>query len=273
MNWQTKIEIPASDWKIGYDDRILLLGSCFSDEMASRLTARGFSITANPMGTMYNPCSVSACLEHHEIQLIQHDGLWHSMLHHGSFSSPDYDRTMTNCIASLHRAATAFAEATVVVVTFGTAWVYEQDGQIVANCHKLPASCFTRRRLTVEEVVRLWQPIVLAHPEKHFLFTVSPIRHRQDGYHANQLSKGILLEAEDRLVSALPNASYFPSYEILLDELRDYRFYADDMLHPSKQAADYIFERFTETYMTKETCNRMNQLHAIWLRQQHRPLH
>ena len=159
-------------------------------------------------------------------------------------------------------------EASTVVVTFGTAWVYEMGGKVVANCHKLPANRFTRRCLTVNEIVEMWQPIVASMPDKHWIFTVSPIRHVKDGLHANQISKAILLQAVDQL-----GQSYFPSYEIMMDELRDYRFYAEDMVHPSAVAVEYIWQRFVDTYMNKDTQTEMRVLNQLWRDNQHRMLH
>jgi hypothetical protein len=176
----------------------------------------------------------------------------------------------------------ALQQASVVIVTFGTAWVYEYEGEVVANCHKLPANRFIRRRLTVNEIVDMWQPIIASMPDKHWIFTVSPIRHIKDGLHENQVSKAILLQAVDRLISMslsynlsteTLHCSYFPSYEIMLDELRDYRFYAEDMVHPSAVAVDYIWQRFVETYMTTDTQQEMRILHQLWRDRHHRFLH
>ena len=152
----------------------------------------------------------------------------------------------------------------------------------MANCHKLPANRFVRRRLTVDEIVNMWQPIIASMPDKHWIFTVSPIRHVKDGLHENQISKAILLQAVDRLISMslsynlsteTLHCSYFPSYEIMLDELRDYRFYAEDMVHPSAVAVDYIWQRFVETYMTTDTQQEMRILHQLWRDRHHRFLH
>ena len=161
-----------------------------------------------------------------------------------------------------------------MIITFGTAWVYEQDGVVVANCHKIPADRFTRRRLTVNEIVSAWQPIISANPDKHFIFTVSPIRHIKDGLHENQLSKATLLLAIAQLAdNQSVSIDYFPSYEILLDELRDYRFYADDMLHPSSVAVNYIWERFVSAYMSAATQQEMHPLHQLYLDRHHTLLH
>ena len=190
------------------------------------------------------------------------------MMHHGTFSGKDKAAVQARCLDGYERLQRALKEATTVIVTFGTAWVYEMDGQVVANCHKLPANRFTRRCLAVDEIVEMWQPIVASMPDKHWIFTVSPIRHVKDGLHANQVSKAILLQAVDEL-----GQSYFPSYEIMMDELRDYRFYAEDMVHPSQVAVEYIWQRFVETYMTEDTRGEMRTLHQLWQDCHHRFLH
>ena len=284
MKLYTSVEITPSARKIGYGDKILLLGSCFADNIGAKLNEHYFQATINPLGTLYNPASIAlaltdTCFPITDSQIIYHNGLWHSMLHHGSFSSVDKVEMMARCQQSRAELQQALHEATTVIVTFGTAWVYEMDGKVVANCHKLPANRFTRRCLTVNEIVDIWKPIVQNTSEKHWIFTVSPIRHIKDGLHTNQVSKGILLQAVDELMKISSQqgtsvlASYFPSYEIMLDELRDYRFFAEDMVHPSSVAVDYIWQRFVETYMTMDTQNEMRTLHQLWRDRQHRFLH
>lgn len=279
MKLYTSVDIAPSEKKIGYDDKILLLGSCFADNIGAKFCEYYFQTTINPFGTLYNPASIATTLNHsiqpsttlnHSIQpfTIHHNGLWHSMMHHGSFSHPDKDVLIARCEESQTLLRTALRDATTIIVTFGTSWVYEMDGFVVANCHKLPADRFVRRCLTVQEIVDVWLPIIQAMPDKHWIFTVSPIRHVKDGLHANQVSKAILLQAVDEL-----GQSYFPSYEIMLDELRDYRFYAEDMVHPSQVAVDYIWQRFVDTYMTADTQGEMRTLHQLWLDRQHRFLH
>ena len=273
MKLYTSVEITPSARKIGYGDKILLLGSCFADSIGAKLNEHYFQATINPLGTLYNPASIAlsltdTCFPITDSQIIYHNGLWHSMLHHGSFSSVDKVEMMARCQQSRAELQQALHEATTVIVTSGTAWVYEMDGKVVANCHKLPANRFTRRCLTVNEIVDIWKPIVQNTSEKHWIFTVSPIRHIKDGLHANQISKAILLQAVERL-----GHSYFPSYEIMLDELRDYRFYAEDMVHPSSVAVEYIWQRFVETYMTIDTQKEMRMLNQLWRDRQHRFLH
>ncbi len=265
---QTIVDIQPSEWKIGYEDKVLMLGSCFSDEIGAQMQQRYLQVTCNPFGTLYNPLSIAHALTMTEVpELVEHDGLWHSMAHHGSFSRASNEEAEQAVRASIKTMQQALNEASVVIVTFGTAWVYEMNGEIVGNCHKLPERCFVRRRLTVEEIVDAWKPILEKYSDKHWLFTVSPIRHIKDGLHENQLSKATLLLSVEQL------GDYFPSYEIMLDELRDYRFYADDLVHPSSLAVTYIWERFVDTYCTNQTKNELVLQHKRWKHEHHRLLH
>ena len=286
MKLQTIVDIKPSEWKIGYGDKILMLGSCFSDEIGRQMEERKMAVTCNPFGTLYNPLSIANAIQtsavSHQPSVVFYDGLWHSMAHHGSFSRATREEAEKAVAESIETMQRALEEATVVIVTFGTAWVYElsaishQPSVIVGNCHKMPEKWFRRRRLTVEEIVEAWQPILAQYPDKRWLFTVSPIRHVRDGLHENQVSKATLLMAVERLVESQKSkveSSYFPSYEIVMDELRDYRFYADDLVHPSSMAVDYIWERFCETFCTSQTINAMHIAHKEWKFAHHRPLH
>ena len=288
---QTIVDTIPSERKIGYEDKILMLGSCFSDEIGEQMKQRNMSVTCNPFGTLYNPLSIANAIHssfvHCTSYIVPHDGLWHSMMHHGSFSRPTREEAEEAVKASIETMQNALQEATVGIVTFGTAWIYEMNGEIVGNCHKLPADRFTRRRLTVEEIVEAWQPIIERYLDKHWIFTVSPIRHIKDGLHENQLSKATLLMAIEHLTAEggltversysgaviQRSVQYFDSYEILLDELRDYRFYADDLVHPSSLAVNYIWERFVDTFCTSQTRNEMIIQHKRWKFEHHRPLH
>ena len=277
MKLQTIVDIEPSAWKIGYEDRILMVGSCFSDEIGAQMQERYLNVTCNPFGTLYNPLSIAQALTMTDTpELIEHDGLWHSMAHHGAFSRATKEEAEQAVRASIETMQKALKEATVVIITFGTAWVYEMNGAIVGNCHKLPESCFNRRRLSVEEIVAAWKPILAQCPDKKWLFTVSPIRHIRDGLHENQISKATLLQAVEQLVlNSSPSPAtrrYFPSYEIMLDELRDYRFYADDLVHPSSLAVNYIWERFVECFCTNQTKNELVLQHKRWKHEHHIPI-
>ncbi len=276
MKLQTIVDIAPSNRKIGYEDSILMIGSCFADSIGEQMEQRNLRVTCNPFGTLYNPLSIAQALTMTDMpELIEHDGLWHSMAHHGSFSRADRNEAEQVIRASIETMQKALREATVVIVTFGTAWVYEWKGErVVGNCHKLPESNFTRRRLTAEEIVAAWKPLLKRYSDKHWVFTVSPIRHIKDGLHENQLSKATLLQAVENLTGeAGLTADYFASFEIMLDELRDYRFYADDLVHPSSLAVNYIWERFVDTFCTPQTKNEMNIQHKRWQFEHHRPLH
>ena len=283
MKLYTSVDIAPSPKKIAYNDKILLLGSCFADNIGTKFGEYYFQTTVNPYGTLYNPASIAKAISGigngvSDIGFVEHNGLWHSLSHHGSFSLADKEDLVRACEQSRVQLREALQQASIMIITFGTAWVYEYEDKVVANCHKLPANRFVRRRMTVDEIVEIWQPILAAMPDKHWIFTVSPIRHVKDGLHENQISKAILLQAVDRLTakqldSPIGGLSYFPSYEIMLDELRDYRFYAEDMVHPSAVAVDYIWQRFVDTYMTADTQNEMRTLHQLWRDRHHRFLH
>ena len=272
---QTIVDIKPSEWKIGYEDKILMLGSCFSDEIGEQMQQRYLQVTCNPFGTLYNPLSIAKAfsLQLSEVNFQFHEGLWHSMAHHGSFSRASKEEASQAVRASIETMQKALDEASVVIVTFGTAWIYEMNGEIVGNCHKLPESCFTRRRLSVDEIVAAWKPILEKYSDKHWLFTVSPIRHIKDGLHENEISKATLLLALEAISRQHSAISYFPSYEIVLDELRDYRFYADDLVHPSSLAVNYIWERFVDTFCTNQTKNELVLQHKRWKHEHHIPLH
>lgn len=301
MQFTTPVDIPHACKEITYQDKILLFGSCFADNITKHLQSAFFQVSSNPFGTLYNPASIARCLQllqqTHEaspaqvassIPLTRHNGLWHSMLHHGEFSANNKDDLMLRISQSLEQGAEQLSNANVLILTFGTAWVYEQNGAVVSNCHKISASQFNRRCLSVMEILNLCHTILQLPllQDKHIIFTVSPIRHLNDGLHANQLSKSVLLLSIDQLISNLQNSphnpsniiptsclDYFPAYEILLDELRDYRFYADDMLHPSEKAVEYIWERFTQTYFSSDTLKDMQSLQKLYTGLHHTPLH
>jgi len=274
MIWRTEIDIPKSSWQIEPESRILLIGSCFTDSIGQKLQAHGLQAECNPTGVLYNPMSIVQALNGDmRVELVEQDGLFHSMSHHSSFSGTDSEQVLRRCLQSLAELHRSLAQADIVFVTFGTAYVYYRNGQVVANCHKLPEREFTRERLTVEQIVTAWRPLIHSMPDKHWVFTVSPIRHRRDTMHGNQLSKAVLLLAIETLQKELPGqVTYFPAYELLIDELRDYRFYADDLVHPSSAAVEYIWERLCDTFVSPRTMTQLQANYKQWLHGQHRPL-
>lgn len=227
--------------------KTLLLGSCFTTEVGSRLQAAGYDVCINPTGNVYNPLSaartvlnLAAGRRYSVEELVEVQGLWRSLDHHTRLAAPTPEEAIAKINESMRLGGEALKQADTIIITFGTAWVFERRGEVVCNCHKLPAREFIRRRLSVDEIVEAWQPIIDRFADKKFIFTVSPIRHLADGLHGNQLSKATLLLAIDRL----RRAEYFPAYEILIDQLRDYSWYAADRVHPSPEAIDEVYRQF-----------------------------
>lgn len=278
MEFRTKVESSCKTTRLGYDDNILLMGSCFAENFGNFLAKSKFKCCTNPFGVLYNPMSIAQALQQlyeckrYDIgDLFLDNGIWHSWMHHSSFSSACAKDTLQLIRQRMHEAD--IQRRNVLVITFGTAWVYERDGQIVGNCHKMPESTFTRRMLSTDEIVARWEALpCLRQGDNKVILTVSPIRHQRDGFHANQLSKATLLLAVEELVRRHPHCTYFPSYEILMDELRDYRFYADDMLHPSSMAVQYVLERFQETCLDTRAKQILAQWEALQKLLAHRPL-
>lgn len=269
MNLQTPITLPKVSFDITHRSKMLLFGSCFSENIGSKLVENKFSVNVNPYGVLYNPDSIYYAInrlldkiEFTQSDFIHHNESYHSFMHHGSFSKTNLDDTLQNVNKEFNIAASQLDDADFLLITFGTTYVFRhrETDVIVGNCHKLPANQFTRERLTVEEITTRWGYLITRaidyNPKLKIIFTVSPIRHFKDGAHNNQLSKSILHLSIENLIEQYPlNAFYFPAFEIMMDELRDYRFYADDMLHPSQLAQDYIWKKFGETYFSKETHN------------------
>lgn len=284
MDLQTKIVIEKPDFRIGYDSHIMMLGSCFVENIGKRLEYFRFKTDVNPCGIVYNPVSVANVIKllldgryFEGPDLLENNGKWVSLYHHGCFSATEREECLRNINERLEYSAAELRNTNVLVITFGTSWVYRfrENGVIVSNCHKFSASAFERFRLTVEDIVTeytwLIEQLQQMNPALRILFTVSPIRHWKDGAHGNQVSKAVLLLAVDELVSRFENVSYFPSYEIVMDELRDYRFYADDMLHISDVAVGYIWEKFCELYMRKDSIDLMKRIDKLNKCRMHKP--
>lgn len=254
--------------------------------MGSRLELLKFPTLLNPFGIVFNPVSIAVNLERllegepfRESELFQSQGIWHSFEHHGRFSNPDKVVALEDINQSFSAARHFLQTSNRLVITLGTAHVFllKESGRIVANCHKVPAKAFERRRLRVKEVVdnltAVFQKLKAALPTLEIIVTVSPVRHLRDGLMENQRSKATLLLALEEVGSRLPFVHYFPAYEILLDDLRDYRFYAEDMAHPSQQATDYIWEYFETAFFGEETKRLCEQLAEVQAALAHRPFH
>ena len=287
MNFITPIQIPPSTIRIGYEHRTMIFGSCFAEAIGQRLSDLLFPVDLNPFGILYNPDSIAAAIRRlmdgnlfTADELTRYDDLYHSLLHHGSFSAPTADECLERINARLSAGAEFLAAADRIIVTFGTSYVYRWKGTglVVGNCHKMPDDYFRRERLSVDEIADTWLPLMdcihRQRPTLKWIFTVSPVRHLRDGAHENNLSKSVLHLIIEKLISLYPTiANYFPAYELMMDELRDYRFYAEDMCHPSPVAIHYISDRFESTYMDAKTRAWLRRAEALHRDLQHRPIH
>ena len=278
MLFTTPVNIKPNK-SINHNSRIVMLGSCFAENIGKKLIDCGFNVVLNPMGILYNPISIHNALqriiegrEFTEDELFYHNGLWASFMHHGSFSHSDKNEALRIMNERLHQAHQQLQNATHLIITFGSAEVYEHNGQVVANCHKLPARHFTHRLLSTNEITTPYYSLFPAPYSLLPIFTISPVRYLGEGAHHGQINKATLLLATDQICCET-GADYFPSYEIMMDELRDYRYYATDMIHPSEVAIDYIFERFTTTYLTEEAIRTAEEIKKIKKSLSHRPLH
>ena len=282
MKLLTEIKITPLRQAITYGDGLLFLGSCFADEVGGLCRGLGFNAQVNPFGALYNPVSIAQSLKRlREGTPFTHDEVIEvggefccTFFHNTTFWSPSEAGLLERVNAGLAEAHAHFLQAKWVILSLGTAWVFREkaSGQVVANCHKLPADRFLRERLTVDQCRETLAEMLQRWPDKQFLFTVSPLRHLKDGLHENQLSKSTLLLAVDALCQTHPNAHYFPAYELLLDELRDYRFYQEDLVHPTPQAVQYIWERFAEFAVNPSEQPAMAAAKELKQMLQHKPL-
>ena len=301
MQFSTPVSIKPKK-TIDHNSRIVMLGSCFAENIGKKLIESGFNVVMNPMGILYNPISIYSALERiiegrefTEDDLFYHNGLWASFMHHGSFSHSDKNEALKMMNNRLHEGHEQLKNATHLIITFGSAEVYEYNNQVVSNCHKLPSRQFTHRLLSINEITDIYCPPALEQSDENLatqycppvlggrakggggqelstIFTISPVRYLGEGAHHGQINKSTLLLTTEQICKET-GADYFPSYEIMMDELRDYRYYAADMIHPSEVAVDYIFERFTETYLTDEAIRTAEEIKKIKKSLAHRPLH
>lgn len=260
--FRTEVHIPESALKLNLPDKIVTIGSCFAEVIGNKLQDYKADVLVNPFGTIFNPVSVGKLLQAVATSetisadsLVQRDGIWYSYDLHSSLSSPDKNELLQTINKQLALTRAQLQQAKLLIITLGTAVSYKliETGAIVANCHKLPAKQFTRELLTIDDVTQSIKAGYLAlkqlNPALQLTLTVSPVRHVKETLPVNSVSKSILRTATHYLTEQLPDAHYFPAYEIMLDDLRDYRFYGPDMLHPTIVAEDYIWQKFTKAYL------------------------
>ena len=287
MQFRTKVPIPKSNNPIDYNSKIVSLGSCFAENMAEKLAYFKFQNTCNPFGIIFNPVSIEKIIYrtlnqffYSEKDIFFHNERWHCYEVHSDWSNYNAAEFLENLNAVLRTSLIQLFQASHIIITYGTSWVYRNtdSNAIVANCHKVEQKEFKKEILSIETIEKSIQNTIgyfqIINPNVNFIFTVSPVRHLKDGFVENQLSKAHLISAiyqQLQTEHCKLNTEYFPSYEIMMDELRDYRFYAEDMIHPSEVAIDYIWQRFSETTISEENHSIMNEIEIIQKGLAHRP--
>ncbi|MEK8180468.1 GSCFA domain-containing protein [Flavobacterium buctense] len=282
MNFTTKVPVATYAYPIDYSSKLLSLGSCFAENMGDKLDYFKFQVKTNPFGIIFNPVSIDRLVDRvinqrlfTESDIFFHNDLWHCYEVHSELSHPDKDTFLEKLNAVIKTMNHQLNKSTHIIITYGTSWVYRLNStkEIVANCHKVPQKEFTKEILSPEIIQQTIQNTIdlirKVNPDCRFIFTISPVRHIKDGFKENQRSKAHLITAIHHSPFAIHN--YFPSYEIMMDELRDYRFYNDDLLHPSQVAIDYIWIRFFEHYVDSKCFDTMQEVCNIQKGLTHRP--
>lgn len=280
------MRLKPSDWKISHTDHFFGIGSCFTEHMHSKLSIGGFNSFSNPCGIVYHPISllyqINRCIQDlpwTEKDLVYHGGLFHGLYHHGSFSSPDKSVALARMNDSLHLGHQQLMKTDVLMITLGSAigYYYRPTGNPVANCHKIPTGEFDRKFLTPKEIIEKFSETFLElkhyRPNLNIILTISPVRYLKEGFTDNSYSKSVLVLAIHQILKQINNTNYFPAFEILLDDLRDYRFYKEDMVHPNEQAIDYIWSKFMATFFDDPATKTWEAVHELNRARSHRPLH
>ena len=287
MNFRTSIPIPNCSFPIDYHSRILSVGSCFAENIGAKLDYHKFNILTNPFGILFHPRAIDKMFQilvskkyFTEDELFYHQERWHHFDTHSQCSHPDKEVMLSQLNATAEKLHNQFSQLTHIIITLGTAWEYRirKTGVSVANCHKVPQSEFSKELLMAEEMVQVLKNTIDTVREVNqgvkIIFTISPVRHLKDGFVENQVSKSQLITALYTLLQDKKYqeyAYYFPSYEIVIDELRDYRFYSEDMLHPNTVAVDYIWERFSEKILSEEAKPVLEEIAGLQKSLAHRP--
>jgi hypothetical protein len=287
MRFRTEIPIAKSNYPVDYNSKIVSLGSCFAVNMAEKLDYYKFQNTCNPFGILFQPLAIAKLIDlavsgtqFTKKDIFFHNELWHCFDVHSDLSNSNEDELLDSLNAILKATKQQLQQASCVIITYGTSWVYRNiaSDAIVANCHKVPQKQFRKELLSVddiqESIINTLQLIHSLNSNCTIIFTVSPVRHSKDGFVENQWSKASLIVAIHSVLDTEEyrrHTEYFPSYEIMMDELRDYRFYAEDMLHPSQVAIDYIWKRFKETTISENAIATMEEVESIQKSLSHKP--
>jgi hypothetical protein len=280
MNFKIDFDIKAPDSPINIRQNLLMMGSCFASAIGKKLVEHKFNTLVNPNGILFNPINIFEAIDSYinkkvytKNDLFLHNELWYSWQHHGMFADIDQETTLMKINDSQQKAITQIEKTDTLILTFGSAYVYElkDTNEIVSNCHKVPQKSFTKRLLTVNEIVNTFNKSKILTLNSNIILTVSPVRYLRDGLVENNLSKAILLQSVHELVRQHKNVCYFPSFEIVMDELRDYRFFDNDLVHPNQLAIDYVWLRFCEAMFDQETKSFLKNIDEILTAKNHRP--
>lgn len=288
MNFRTNIQLQKEENQIDYASKLLLIGSCFSENISKKLASYKFDVASNPFGILFNPKAIETLIEHSlnekvytEKNVFLLNERWHCFDAHSDLSSVYKNELIQNLNNAVKSTNKRLKEATHIVITLGTAWTYRfiETDAIVGNCHKIPQKKFSKELLSVDEISASLKNICLQvselNPTATVIFTVSPVRHIKDGFTENSLSKAHLIAAIHEVLEVIPPSGlrglYFPSFEIMMDDLRDYRFYNSDMVHPNETAVDYIWEQFKHVWINENTVSMMKEVDSIQKGLAHKP--
>ena len=283
MQFRTEIKFDSPSFVINHHDKILSIGSCFAENIGRKLDEYKFNILSNPFGVLYNPASISNSIElaiqNKELSnddFVFNQSEWHSFLHHSDFSSEDKNKLITETNSSFRKCHDFLLNVDIVIVTFGTANVYryKKSGRVVSNCHKIPQSEFIQNLLTIDDVANycnsIIENIISVQPQTKFIFSVSPVRHVKDGFIKNTKSKATLILGIEKAINNSPNCFYFPSFEIFIDDLRDYRFYKEDLVHPNDFAIEYVWNIFKEKMLSQKCKVILDEINPVVQAAKHR---
>lgn len=283
MDFRLEFTPKPFDLKINHQHNLLLIGSCFTEQIGTKLTNHKFSVLDNPNGILFNPASICKSIssyidnkQYSESDLFYQNECWNSWEHHSRFSNPDKEKCLANINNSQTEAYEFLKNADWLLITLGSAFVYELDNAtIVANCHKVPTDKFKKRLLSAEEIFADLQTLIAKalaiNPGLNIIFTISPVRHLRDGFVENNRSKATLIQAVHQLVEKNKACFYFPAYELVIDDLRDYRFFAEDMVHPNYAATNYVWEKFIAACIDESSQQLMKEIAVIMAAKNHKP--
>lgn len=290
MKFHFEFDIKKPERLINHNDKLLLIGSCFTENIGEKLLKYKFRVMQNPNGILFNPVSVAEALtdyiEHKEFtkdDLFEYNEGWHSWKHHSRFSGLTAGESLTKINQAIDGAHGFLKQADHLMITLGSTWIYTlteraanaKAGNVAANNHKAPSDWFHRRLMKPEEVLQVLDNVIhrlfLFNPDLRIIFTISPVRHLREGVVENNRSKAVLIQAVHHLVDKFDKLYYFPAYELVIDDLRDYRFYAEDLVHPNYHATQYVWEKFINACMDEKTRDLIEQIHTINLAYQHKP--